>query len=132
MPSLINQFMFNKSNNKPVPTFTSRAEAFDYMFAEMCERGADLHDAAIRADDFANIIAKNRALPDAPEQPKNVIEKCVGYLQQITVIKRDHPEIWDLATGAIGGVIGAVVGVKASSADEDNTPAPPVDFNEIQ
>ena len=123
--------MFNKSGNKQVPVFRSRAEAFDYMFAEMCNRGADLSDAARRADEFADIIAKNRALPDAPEKPKNAIETCVGYLQQITVIKRDHPEIWELASGAIGGLIGAFVGSK--SADNNDPPLPPPpDFDSIQ
>lgn len=126
--------MFNRSSNKQVPVFSSRAEAFDYMFALMCDRGADLHEAAKKADDFADIIAKNRALPDAPEKPKNVIDRCVGYLQQITVIKRDHPEIWDLATGAIGGVIGAVVGSKSANTDdaESSLPPPPENFDDIK
>lgn len=123
--------MFNKPGNKQVPVFKSRAEAFDYMFAEMCDRGADLTDAAKKADEFADIVAKNRSLPDAPEKQKNVIETCVGYLQQISVIKRDHPDIWDLATGAIGGIIGAVAGAKAVESEEDNTPPPP-DFNTIE
>ena len=123
--------MFNKSGNKQVPVFKSRAEAFDYMFAEMCDRGADLPDAAKRADEFADIIAKNRSLPDVPEKQKNAIETCVGYLQQISAIKRDHPDIWDLATGAIGGLIGAVVGTKA--VEENNDSAPPLpDFNSIE
>lgn len=123
--------MFNRSGNKTVPTFKSRAEAFDYMFAEMCDRGADLHDAAKRADEFADIIAKNRSLPDAPEKPKNAIETCVGYLQQISVIKREHPDIWDLATGAIGGLIGVVAGSKIQE-DEDESIPPPPDFNSME
>lgn len=123
--------MFSRNNNRKVPTFTSRAEAFDFMFAEMCDRGADLHEAAKRADEFADLIAKNRSLPDAPEKQKNVIETCVSYLQQITVVKRDHPEIWDLATGALGGIIGAVVGSKSAKNDDADIPPPPPDFNTL-
>lgn len=124
--------MFNRNNSRQAPVFTSRAEAFDYMFAEMCDRGADLADAAKRADEFAEIIAKNRSLPDAPEKQKNIIETCTGYLQQISVIKKDHPEIWDLAAGAIGGLLGAFVGTKSNYNDKtDDVPPPPPDFNNI-
>lgn len=125
--------MFNKKE-RAIPAFGSRAEAFDYMFSEMCDRGADLHDAAKRADEFANLIAKNRALPDAPEKQKNAIEKCVVYLQQISVIKKEHPEVWNLASGALGGLIGAFVGSKASNADinEPSDIPPPPDFNNLE
>lgn len=124
--------MFNRDSKKQVPTFRSRAEAFDYMFAEMCDRGAELSDAAKRADEFADIIAKNRALPDAPEKPKNMIETCVTYLQQITVIKRDHPEVWSLAAGALGGIIGAFAGTKTNVNEEEEPPPPPPDFDTIE
>lgn len=122
--------MFNR-NNKQVPAFTSRAEAFDYMFAELCDRGADLADAAKRADEFADIIAKNRSLPAAPEKQKNVVEKCVVLLQQVSVIKKENPELWNLATGALGGIIGAFAGVKASEDDHPNDVPPPPEFDKI-
>lgn len=125
--------MFNKASNRQIPAFKSRAEAFDYMFTEMCDRGADLQDAAKKANDFAEIICKNRSLPDAPEKEKNAIDKCVGYLEQITVIKREHPEIWTLAAGAIGGLIGAFTGGKqALSSEQEQQLPPPPNFNEIE
>ena len=124
--------MFDRKNRQ-VPAFRSRAEAFDYMFTEMCDRGADLHDAAKKADEFADIIAKNRSLPDAPEKQKNIIETCVVYLQQISTIKKEHPEIWTLASGAIGGLIGAFAGSKAVTEDEDQESVPPLpDFDTIK
>lgn len=124
--------MFNKTNSKQVPVFTSRAEAFDYMFAELCDRGADLADAAKRADEFADIIAKNRALPAAPEKQKNVVEKCVVFLQQVSVIKKENPELWNLAAGALGGLVGAIAGVKASEeSHSDDAPPPPPEFDKI-
>jgi hypothetical protein len=124
--------MFNKKENRPIPSFRSRAEAFDYMFAEMCDRGADLEDAAKRADAFADIIARNRTLPDAPEKEKNVIDKCVGYLNQITVIKRDYPEVWTLAAGALGGLIGAFTGGRQAMETTQDPLPPPPNFDEIQ
>lgn len=122
--------MFNKSNDKPVPTFESRSEAFDYMFTKMCERGADMMDAAEKANKFADIIAKNKALPDAPAKPQTVIEKGACYLKQVVEIKRDYPEVWDLAAGAIGGLIGAFAGSKSIEDDEEKEE--PLDFNNIE
>lgn len=124
--------MFNRNNNKQVPVFTSRAEAFDYMFAELCDRGADLADAAKRADEFADIIAKNRSLPAAPEKQKNVVEKCVVFLQQVSVIKKENPEIWSLAAGAIGGLLGAITGAKVAEESHGDDVPPPLDFDNIE
>lgn len=124
--------MFNRNNNKPVPVFTSRSEAFDYMFAEMCDRGADLSDAAKRADEFADIIAKNRSLPTVPEKQKNVVEKCVVFLQQVSVIKKENPEVWNLAAGAIGGLIGAFAGTKAAEEPHQDDVPPPPDFDNLE
>ena len=115
-----------------MPVFTSRAEAFDYMFAEMCDRGADLSDAAKRADEFADIIAKNRSLPTAPEKQKNVVEKCVVFLQQVSVIKKENPEVWNLAAGAIGGLIGAFAGTKAAEEPHQDDVPPPPDFDNLE
>lgn len=124
--------MFNRNNNKPVPVFASRAEAFDYMFAEMCDRGADLSDAAKRADEFADIIAKNRSLPSVPEKQKNVVEKCVVFLQQVSVIKKENPEVWNLAAGALGGLIGAFAGAKVVEEERQDDIPPPPDFNNLE
>lgn len=123
--------MFNKNNTQQVPNFTSRSEAFDYMFTQMCEKGADLMDAAERANSFADIIAKNKSLPDAPAAPKSVIETGIGYLKQIVVIKNEYPEVWDLAAGALGGLIGAFAGNKAAQEDTQDD-RPPINFDEIE
>ena len=122
--------MFDK-NKIQVPNFNSRSEAFDYMFTRMCEKGADLMDAAERANSFADIIAKNKSLPDAPAAPKGVIETGLGYLKEIVVIKNEYPEVWDLAAGAIGGLIGAFAGAKTAQEDHHDD-RPPVNFDEIE
>lgn len=87
----------------------------------------DLMDAAQKAEAFADVIAKNRSLPD---KPKNMIEQCVTIMQQVTVIKNEHPEMWGIITGAIGGVIGAFAGTKV--AEEEDKPVEPLDFDNMQ
>ena len=86
--------MFSKNKEgKTLPTFCTRSDAFDYLMTELVSEGVEVEEAAQRANAFADIVAKNKGLPDLPEKPKNVIEKGVGYLQQVLVIKKDHPEL---------------------------------------
>ena len=112
--------------------FKSRAEAFNYMFAELYENGADPINAAERANSFADIIATNLGLPVEPEKPQSIIEKGVNVVKQVVVIKKEYPEVWDLVIGAIGGVIGAVTGTKAALPDEPDEPREPIDFNNLE
>lgn len=123
--------MFSKNKEgKTLPTFCTRSDAFDYLMTELVSEGVEVEEAAQRANAFADIVAKNKGLPDLPEKPKNVIEKGVGYLQQVLVIKKDHPEIWDLITGLAGGAIGAFAGVKAAETPEELPE--PLDFDNME
>lgn len=123
--------MFTRSQTKPVPEFTSRSQAFDYMFSHLADSGMDLMEAAKKADEFAGVIARNKGIPDESPKPQSMMEKVVGYGKQIVTIKKEYPEVWDLAVGAIGGVIGAFVGVKAADAPaEEETKE--IDFENLE
>lgn len=124
--------MFNTSKQeRKIPTFTSRADAFQYMFGELYQNGADPLSAADRANDFANVVAENLCLPKEPEKPKTAVEQGISILKQVTVIKREYPDVWDLLVGALGGVIGSIAGVKATEELEEPTAAP-LDFDTMQ
>lgn len=101
--------LFDKQT-KPIPRFAYRSEAFDYYFTKGIEEGKDEMEVAEQADKFADIVAKNKHLPDAPPPPMSAIEKGVYYANQIASIKRDHPDIWDLVTSVAGGLIGGFTG----------------------
>ena len=124
--------MFNSKSERKTPTFKSRAEAFNYMFAELYENGADPLNAAERANSFADIVATNLGLPKEPEKPQSMVEKTITIVKQVSVIKKDYPEVWDLVVGAIGGVIGAVAGVKAVEPAEQEEEKTPLDFENMQ
>ena len=98
------------------------------MFAELTINGEDMMVAAEKAEAFAPIIATNRSLPD---KPKGMIEQCVSLMQQVSVVKKDYPEVWGIVTGAIGGVIGAFAGVKAAT-DEEAEQVEPLDFDNME
>ena len=111
-----------------VPTFKTKADAFDYMFSTLCEQGTDLMEAAQKAEAFAEIVAKNRALPEAP---KPFVAQCMDTLKQVAEIKKEYPEAWNLVSGLVGGVFGALAGSKASEAVEDEPMAEPIDFDKL-
>lgn len=116
--------------DKVIPTFNSRAEAFDFMVTERLCKGDDYADAVEKADKFADIITKNKKLPATPPKPKNAIEQAVCYIEQVTAIKREHPEVWDLVIGGIGGILGGFVAKKDVDI-EDPKPAE-IDFDNLQ
>lgn len=93
-----------------MPRFAYRSEAFDYYFAKGIEEGKDEMTVAEEADKFADIVAKNKHLPDAPPPPMSAIEKGVYYAEQIASVKSKHPEVWDLITSVAGGLIGGFAG----------------------
>lgn len=122
--------MFKNKEERKLPCFTTRSEAFDYLFTELVEDGVEIENAAERANAFADVVARNKGLPDLPEKQKSAIEKGVGYIQQILVIKKKHPEIWELVAGLAGGVIGAFAGVKATDTSE--AIPEPLDFDNME
>lgn len=120
--------LFSKEQ-KQVPRFAYRSEAFDYYFTKGIEEGRDEMAVAEQADKFADIVAKNKHLPDAPPPPMNAIEKGVYYANQIASIKREHPDIWDLVTSVAGGLIGGFAGGTAVATIEP--PRQEIDFDKL-
>lgn len=115
---------------KELPSFGSRSEAFDYMLSELVNKGKDMMEAAEQAEKFAGIVAKNKGLPDMPAKQLNGLEKGIGYAKQLLALKKESPEVWDMVTGAIGGVINGFTGGGAAVIEE---PTPiDIDFESIE
>lgn len=100
---------------KSVPTFGSRSEAFDYLLSSLVADGVPIEEAANRANTFAEVVSKNKKLPQVPERPKTTIEQGITVIQQVASVKRDYPEVWDLLTGALGGLIGGFAGASVAT-----------------
>lgn len=117
--------------NRQVPSFAYRSEAFDYCFAKLIAEGKEDVLAAEQAEKFADIVAKNKHLPDAPPPPMNALQKGVYYVKQIASIKEEHPEVWSLATGLLGGIVGGFTGGATASAIQE-PPQESIDFDKLQ
>lgn len=118
------------AQQRNVPTFNSRSEAFDYMFTERVNKGDDYAEAADKADRFADIITRNKELPATTPKPKNGIEKAVGYVEQLVAVKKEHPEVWELVVGGIGGLVSGFLVKKDMNEPSEATPAN-IDFDNL-
>lgn len=122
--------IFTFKQSKSVPAFASRAEAFDYMLSELVGKGRDMMEAAEQASRFADIVATNKKLPDAPPKELNGLDKGIAYMKQLATIKQENPEIWDMVTGALGGVIGSFSGGGKVAIEEP--PVAVIDFDSLE
>lgn len=121
---------FTFKQPKTLPAFASRAEAFDYMLSDLVSRGRDAMEAAEQAARFADIVATNKKLPDTPPRELNGLDKGLAYMKQLAAIKQENPDIWDMVTGALGGVIGSFSGGGKVTIEE---PAPvDIDFDNLE
>ena len=73
-------------------------------------------------------MCKNRALPDAP---KNFVQQCVGMLKEVSEVRKEYPEMWEIISGVLGGVVGVLAGSKVAK-EEDNEPIQPLDFDNME
>ena len=129
LPLTRSMALFGK--HKQVPHFAYRSEAFDYYFTKGIEEGKDEMVAAEQADKFADIVAKNKRLPDSPPPPMNALEKGLYYAEQIASARNKHPEVWDMLTSVAGGLIGGFTG-GATVAVVQDPPRETIDFNNLQ
>lgn len=127
--------VFWDKDKKPVPTFTSRSEAFNYMFAEKVGSGFGMMEAAELANKFADIITTNQGLPPIPPKPMNGIERAVGYIKMVAAVKQENPEVWELITGAAGGLISGFALLTSPSGNQPTPAQPPreeINFDELK
>lgn len=115
---------------RALPSFESRAEAFDFMVSERVSKGDDYAEAVERADKFADIIAKNKKLPTTTPKPKNGIEKAVGYVEQIVAVRKEHPEVWELVVGLVSGF--ALLSGKGQAPPPAEAKVEEIDFDNIK
>ena len=114
---------------KEIPCFSSRSEAFDYMMSHLINKGKEMMEAAEQASKFADIIAQNKKLPDIPPKELNGLEQGIQYVKQLASLKQENPEVWDMVTGALGGVIGGFTGGGSVAIEEPVQEA--IDFENL-
>ena len=89
--------------------------------------------AAEKANAFAEIVATNKSLPNTSPVPLNTMERVVGYIKMAAQLKKDNPEVWDLLTGALGGLVSgfAVLTTNTPPSTEEQT-YEKIDFDKLE
>ena len=111
--------IFGKEREE-LPKMATRADAFAYMLTVRMDSGDDAMEAAQKANEFADIFARNMGLPDKP-QPEGV-DKYIDMADKVVKYCSDHPQVLDI----VGGAFSALVGVFAAKKSAEPTALPPV------
>lgn len=111
--------IFGKDREE-LPKMTTRADAFAYMLTVRMDSGDDAMEAARKANEFADIFARNMGLPDKPE-PEGV-DKYIGMADKVVQYCSDHPQVLDI----VGGAFSALLGVFAAKKSDSTPPSVPI------
>ena len=121
--------------DKPVqvPTFCTRGEAFAYMLQQQLAGGVEAMVAAKKADEFADIFAKNMQLPERIEpQPKGV-DKILASIDKVSVWVDTHPKVVEMIIPTVTFIAGLFTAKAAAPAPP---PPPsqnePIDFDKVE
>lgn len=126
--------MFAKTEEARTMTFSTRAEAFAYMLSyQLNERKADPMESAQKANEFADIFAKNMGIPTIVEPPPQGVDKIIKNVDKVMCYCEEHPKAVDYLVGAFTFFAGLVTQKKL---EENNPPPPkpqqePIDFDKI-
>ena len=126
--------MFNRKEEVRSMNFSTRAEAFAYMLNyQLNEKKADPMEAAKRANEFADIFAKNMGIPTNVEPPAQGVDKVIKSVDKVMCYCEEHPKVVDYLVGAVTFAAGLITQKKV----DNDTPSPPpprqesIDFDNI-
>jgi hypothetical protein len=111
--------------------FKTRSEAFSFMLTLLMSQKTEPLKAAQQADEFAEIFAKNKGLPDKVEPPKEGIDKVISMVDKTASYFSEHPQIIDFITGAATFAVGLFAGKKNSTPAPVEPMGEKIDFNAI-
>ena len=126
-------FPFTRKEETRTMTFMSRAEAFAYMLSyQLNEKKADPMEAAQKANEFADIFAKNMGIPTTVDPPPQGVDKVIKSVDKVMCYCEEHPKVVDYLVGAVTFAAGLITQKKV----EGNEPPPPppqepIDFENV-
>lgn len=110
--------MWGKEKQEQMPTFCTRGEAFAYMLQQQLAGGVEAMAAAKKADEFAEIFAKNMQLPEKVEPQPKGIDKVLTSIDKVSVWVDQHPKVVEMIVPTVTFIAGLFTAKAA-------TPAPP-------
>lgn len=117
--------MWGEKKIVQMPTFATRSEAFAYMLQVQLSEGVEAMVAAKKADEFADIFAKNLQLPERVEPKPKGVDSVLATIDKVSVWVDAHPKVVEMIVPTITFVAGLFT-AKAAAAP----PPPPMQCNE--
>ena len=111
--------------------FKTRSEAFSFMLTLLMSQKTEPLKAAQQADEFAEIFAKNKGLPDKIEPPKEGIDKIISVVDKTANYCSEHPQVLEFITGAATFAVGLFAGKKSNPAPAPEPVGEKINFDEI-
>lgn len=132
--------MFQMKKPQTELKFTTRAEAFSYMLMYMTEeKHADPLEAVQKANEFADIFAKNMGIPLKIEPEPQGVDKYLSMATKIANYIEEHPKVVEYGVPALTFVAGLFTGKKVEQANDNafspipqrQHPKEDIDFDKI-
>lgn len=120
--------------DKPVqvPTFTTRGEAFAYMLQQQLQSGVEAMAAAQKADEFADIFAKNMQLPEKVEPQPKGLDKVLMSIDKVSVWVDQHPKVVEMIVPTVTFIAGLFTAKAAAPAPPPPPHSESIDFDKIE
>ena len=117
--------MWGKEKQEQLPTFGTRGEAFAYMLQQQLSAGVEAMAAAKKADEFAEIFAKNMQLPEKVEPQPKGLDKVLMSIDKVSVWVDQHPKVAEMIVPTVTFIAGLFTAKATAPA-----PTPPQQTNE--
>lgn len=121
-----------KQEQEKLPAFTTRGEAFAYMLQQQLNDGVEAMAAAKKADEFADIFAKNMQLPEKVEPQPKGIDKVLMSIDKVSVWVDEHPRIVEMIVPTVTFIAGLFTAKAATPAPPAQPQSEPIDFDKVE
>ena len=124
--------MWGKEKQERVPEFRTRAEAFAYMLQAQLTDGVEAMAAAKKADEFAELFARNMQLPEREEPQPKGLDKVLTSIDKVSVWIDAHPKVVEMIVPTVTFIAGLFTAKAATPAPPPPPPNDPINFDEVK
>lgn len=123
--------MWGKEKQEQLPMFCTRGEAFAYMLQQQLAGGVEAMVAAKKADEFAEIFAKNMQLPEKIEPQPKGIDKVLTSIDKVSVWVDQHPKVVEMIVPTVTFIAGLFTAKATAPAPPAQMQNEPIDFDKL-
>lgn len=102
--------------------FKTRSEAFTWMLDYQIRKGVDPMAASEKANEFAEMFAKNMGLPLVQEPELKGVDKYISMAEKIGNYLEAHPKVIEYGIPVLTFVAGLFTGKKVEEHDDHHKP----------